>query len=154
MPLIQDAFELSSPRLRQAYAYWDGKRLGRRMPARRDLDPLDIPTLLPNVMLLDVLSDPLDFRYRLIGTEVRSRFHRDYTGVRLSELPDKGRGSIVWQNSEQVVISKAPFSRMPPYVGPDEYVRGGENLLLPLSDDDETVNMIFQVIEFERSPPL
>jgi len=101
-------------------------------------------------MLIDVLREPLDFRYRLIGTEARSILKADYTGKRFSDLPGKGKGSIVWDNCEQVVLTKAPFSRSPPYAGPEPYLRHCENLLLPLSEDDMEVGMILQAISFER----
>jgi hypothetical protein len=152
MPTVLDASELSAPRLREAFAYWHGKLAGRKMPARRDIDPIEMPKLLPYVMLVDVLPAPLDFRYRLIGTEARSILQQDYTGKRFSELPGKGKGSVVWDNCEQVVLTKAPFSRSPPYVGPERYFRNCENLLLPLSENDTEVAMILQVISFERGP--
>jgi hypothetical protein len=57
------------PIAREALAYWEGKLSGRPMPTRRDFDPVfEIPHLLPWIMLVDVLREPLDFRYRLIGT--------------------------------------------------------------------------------------
>ena len=120
------------------------------MPRRRDIDPVEIPRLLPYIMLIDVLREPDDFRYRLIGTEVRSISRRDYTGLRFSEVPGKGSGSVVWENCVEVVRSKTPFSRSPPYVGPEEYLQRCENLLLPLSEKDDEVNVIMQVISFER----
>ena len=38
-------------RVRAIYRYWDGKRNGRLMPSRADLDPVDIPKLLPDAYL-------------------------------------------------------------------------------------------------------
>ncbi len=150
MPTVFDPSQLSAPRLRQAFAYWQGKRAGRAMPSRRDIDPVEMPQLLPYVMLIDVLPEPLDFRYRLIGTEVRAIVARDYTGLRFSEVPGKGKDSVVWGNCEEVVRRKAPLSRSPPYVGPEPHLTRCENVLLPLSEDDREVSMILLVISFER----
>ena len=47
--------------------------------------------------------------------------------------------------------SGAPASVLPPYVGPNQQVRCTENLLLPLSDDDRSVAMIFKAIDFVRT---
>src|SRR5690349_3042563 len=136
MQSIFDGSQLSAPRLRQAFRYWDAKRAGRAMPGRRDIDPVDIPALLPWLMLIDVIAEPaLDFCYRLIGTEIRRLSHANHTGRRFSALPGEGNGSVVFGNCEQVVLSRAPFSRSPPYVGPDPRVVRCENLLLPLSSD-------------------
>ena len=136
--------------LRQALAYWDAKRRGRRMPARRDLDPIEIPRLLSRIILTDVLRDPLDFRYRLIGTEVVAVARFDFTGLRFSELSGKGSDSVVWDNCLTVVRTKAPFSRKPPYVGPRDDLHSGQNLLMPLSSDGLEVDMIFQVIAYQQ----
>jgi len=152
MPSILDPSELSAPRLKQAFAYWQSKRTGRAMPSRRDIDPGDIPKLLPYLMLIDVLPAPLDFHYRLIGTEICSISKHDYTGKRFSEVPGKGKGSVVWDNCEKVVLTKMPFSRTPPYIGPEQYLRECENVLLPLSENDTEVSMILQVISYERGP--
>ena len=43
----------------QALQYWLEKKGDRPMPGRRDLDPIEMPGLLPHVILLDVLHDPL-----------------------------------------------------------------------------------------------
>jgi hypothetical protein len=147
-----DPGQLSAARLRDAHAYWDVLRGGRAMPARGDIDPVEMRGFLPFVMLIDVL-DPLDFQYRLIGTEVRNISQRNYTGMRFSALPGKGPESVVWAGCEEVVRSKVPYSRTPPYVGPEAHLRRCENLLLPLSDDGFNVTTILKVISFERGLP-
>ena len=118
------------------------------MPARVDIEPAEIIDFLPFVMLIDVVSDPTDFRYRLIGTAVVEISKSDMTGRKFSELAGKGPESIVWDNCSQVIASRAPFSRSAPYVGPAERLWNCENLLLPLSADGESVNMILQVVDF------
>lgn len=118
------------------------------MPSRADIDPVEIPTLLPYVMLIDVV-EPLDFRYRLIGGEARSIMRRNYTGRLFSEIDGKGESSILWRGCESVVRGKQPLSFSPPYIG-SETLRHCENVLLPLSDNRVDVTMIFKVISFER----
>jgi PAS domain-containing protein len=67
--LISHPSMLNAPRLRAALTYWDAKRQNKLMPPRSDIDPVEIPRLLPYVMLIDVVREPLDFRYRLMGTQ-------------------------------------------------------------------------------------
>jgi len=145
-----DPLSLRADRLRVAYGYWLSKREGRLMPSRSDIDPVEIPALLPYVMLIDVVPEPLDFRYRLIGTAARNIMRRDYTGLLFSELAGKGAGSVLWHGCELVVRSKMPISMSPPYVGAEPSLKECENVLLPLSDDRVGVTMIFKVISFER----
>ena len=118
------------------------------MPARRDIRPEEIKDLLPHVVLMDVFRDPLDFRYRVIGTAVVAISRSDLTGRKFSEIPGKGPGSVLWSGCEDVVAARSPLSRVPPYVGPETRLRKCANILLPLSDDDESVNMILKVIDF------
>jgi len=55
----------------QLYEYWRKKAPGPgRLPARGDIDPVDLGALLPNVWLVDVVGDPPRFRFRLIGGAV------------------------------------------------------------------------------------
>lgn len=137
-------------RLRAALRYWTSKCADGRLPSRRDFDPpTEVPRLLPHIVLVDVAHDPLDFRYRLVGTEVCSRVDADYTGVRLTDLPHQRPGSRVWENATLVVEQRRPVFSDIPYVGADPDVRGYQDLLMPLSRDGCRVDMIFALIEFD-----
>ncbi len=70
---------LGDHRIRAAYDYWIAKRGARPLPSRRDLDPVDIPKLLPHVMLVAVEPDGR-YRYRLIGTANVAEHGLDATG--------------------------------------------------------------------------
>lgn len=77
---------IASERLRQLVQYWSLKRGGQRMPSRADIDPVDIPRLLPYLRLVDVLREPeIRFRYRLIGTAIVERMGIDITGRYIDE---------------------------------------------------------------------
>lgn len=131
-------------------AYWHRIRGARRMPSRKDLDPLDIPELLPYVMLIDVLRDPLDFRFRLLGTGHDAIVASNYKGVRFSELAHLRRGNAVWDEYERVAVERTPLRSFVPYVGTDRSVRCIEHCLMPLSTDGETVDMIFVIAAVDR----
>lgn len=119
------------------------------MPARSDMDPLDIPRILPSVMLLDVLSDPQDFRYRLIGTRWVWHFERDDTGRLMSEVPHQNAPSRVWTACRSVVELRRPLSPANlPYVGRRHGFSAIEALIMPLSRDGETVDMLFVTVDF------
>src|SRR4051794_5327847 len=69
MPQILEAPpETAHPKTIRLYEYWLRKmpRAGL-LPSRRDIDPTDIPALLDNIWLLDVVGAPRRFRFRLIG---------------------------------------------------------------------------------------
>ena len=124
------------------YRYWDGTRNGRLMPARRDIDPADIPALLPHVSLIHKLDG--QFRFRLVGSAAGEQFGRDLTGDVV--------GSHVGNAPETVAATQAVcervFSTARPVFSPGHYetrpglIYHGSVLLLPLSDDGMRVNMI------------
>jgi hypothetical protein len=138
--------EVSHPTLVALHRYWDGKRGGRLMPARRDLDPSEIVKLLPHIYMLDVERDPLRFRYRLIGTAICTFLGRDYTG-RIVDAATYGEGESLNRLLElftAVVETRGPVA----YKGNIWYVSGREwrqveALLMPLSRDGATVDIIF-----------
>lgn len=145
--------ETATPLLRSVHAYWDGKRQGRRMPARADLDPAEIKPLLPHLLLMDVLRDgspdwPLDFRYRLIGTFVDANMSARYTGIRMSALPHQRPPGRLWESLAAVVAAREPRVNRVPYIGPHRDFLSVVDIVLPLSDDDETVTMLFCAIDF------
>ena len=134
----------------EALAYWESKLAGRRMPARRDFDPVfEIPALLPWVMLVDVLRNPPDFRYRLIGTGIASRSQRDHTGHLFSELFRTGPDSVVWKDRMAVVETRAPKLTAPAYIGKDKLIQGVAGIHLPLSSDGGMVDMIFTFVAYQ-----
>jgi PAS domain len=162
LALSSKAVQTIPQRIREGFSYWQSLRQGRMMPARRDIDPFDMRTLLPNVVLLDVSYQSahcrstsavasLDFRFRLVGTEVAARSAHDYTGRRLADIPHMAPGTPFWQHREEVVRCRRPLYSAPCYVGPARQIRSCHNLLLPLSEDDELVNMIFCLVTFEQT---
>ena len=52
---------VQSQRIHRLYAYWLDKAAGG-VPARAEFDPVDVRELLPNLMMLDVLGEPLRLR--------------------------------------------------------------------------------------------
>jgi len=63
----------------ELYRYWLGKHVDGRPPARRDLDPpLEIPALVPRLMLIELVAG--EFKYRLVGSEVARYLAADITG--------------------------------------------------------------------------
>ncbi len=121
------------------------------MPARSDLSPADMISFLPNIILLDVLRDPLDFRYRLIGTKVTLQMlHTDNTGLTMRELESKGQGpgSKIFGNCLRAVETCGPVAAQTPYVGKNSDFKATEDVILPLSADGKTVNMLFVTAEF------
>lgn len=140
---------LRSPRVREGLAHWRRLAGDRTMPCRKDLDPLDIPALLPHIMLKDVQHAPLDFRYRLVGTTVRYHSTADYTGLWMSQIPHQGPDSVVWRVCASVATKAVPILLRPPYAGPQRDFLWLEAAVLPLaSGDGEPPGTLLLFIDF------
>lgn len=139
------ASAISDSRLQAGYAYWQRKATGRRMPSRAQLDPIEIPKLLPHVMLVEVAADGR-YRYRLIGTENERAQGINATGAFIDEvLKGPEYKAHVLGLYDKVVRERRPiYSEMlflSPEIGAIE--RHTKVLFMPLSDDDEAVNLVF-----------
>jgi hypothetical protein len=134
-------------RLGAIYAYWDGKRRGRSMPSRTDIDPLELKPFLPQLVLLDVEGDPPRFRYRLVGTEVtqvrRGLTKSDPTGKFVDSVTHHQGTSAVLAHYCRVVAERKPSVEAGTYEpSPERRWARFSRLVLPLSADDVTVNML------------
>lgn len=137
--------QIAHASLRQLYAYWDEKRAGRRFPARADIDPVEIGFVLGNLSLIDVLHDPLRFRFRLQGTLSVSRLGYDMTGKFADEIPDPEYRQVVRETYERLVREARPMRdlRKTSY---DHKSHRYEIVWLPLSDDGTTINMLIACV--------
>jgi hypothetical protein len=134
-------------RLEQAYLYWCGKAGGRRMPQRADIEPTEIPRLLPDVMLVDVLPEGR-YRYRLIGTENALAQGVNATGRYLDEvLPGSEYRAHVLALYDECVRERRPLYSECLFLSPrgDAPERHTKVLFMPLSNDGDRVNMVFVV---------
>ena len=145
--------KMSSPLIVAGYRYWNSRRAGRSMPLRSDLDPIiDIPTLVPHIILFDVRREPLDFRFRLVGSNVRQNLSRDYAGHWFSEFPNYDASSSIWPRHKLLDETGQPMLQRPNYVGPHNDFIYVENILLPLGVEEPGWGMQLMFIDFIRKP--
>ena len=145
---------IQDDRLRDLYRYWAEKKHNRPLPARVDLDPMEIPQLLQNIVLVDVVGEPPRFRYRLVGTAVIQALGWEITSRFIDELP-------LDQNYTEHLLSlyrTAVEERRPVYSEGDFAGRPFKGrwqscrLLLPLSRDGEAIDMILVGQVFNEAP--
>ena len=134
-----------SDRLRRAYAYWHSKCDRCHMPSRADLDPVEIPDLLPHVTLVDVVPDDRRFVYRLVGTSEVDVRGRDPTGLSVAEAYFGPTPESAVQNYVTVAETKRPVFERTDFTSANGRFVDEEALFLPLSSDGIAVDMIFVV---------
>ncbi len=128
---------------RALYEYWlsihpDSDTL----PGRQHLDPIDIPSLLPNVWLVDVVKDPVRFRFRLFGTAHYGAMDRDCTGMWIDEAFPSFLGSEVYSDYINLIENGVPSYRKGPASFHIPNYKTIERIMLPLAENGTDVNMI------------
>ncbi|MFQ5772966.1 MAG: PAS domain-containing protein [Kiloniellaceae bacterium] len=143
-----DPVDIKDPRLRDLYNYWESKKRGDRLPARADIDPVEIPGLLRNVALVRVIGDAEDFEIVLAGSRIEEVHGRSLKGVSISTLREKLETSPAIRQYAEVVRHAEPR-----YREGDLKIFGKEHwwshrLLLPLSSDGKRVDMMLAGVFF------
>lgn len=138
------------PKIRALTMHWISISPAGQLPGRRHLEPLDIPRLLPNIWLLDVVRVPeTRLRYRLVGTNVARAFEGDPTGRFLDELRPGPRNPHLDANLRAVADQALPSWRVgrPLLWNLHDFLRL-ERVCLPLASDGVQVDMILALTVF------
>jgi hypothetical protein len=133
---------IKTPLLRRLHDDWQARRRGRPLPARADFDPLDLKYLMGKLLLVDVLREPLRFRFRLVGTELVKHAGIDLTGRMLDDYPYPEFREHMRELYTAAVTTRQPLGSSQARLVLDGRLRRYEGLLLPLASDGETVDML------------
>lgn len=148
-----DPRELAHPTLAFLRSYWDDKRAGRAMPSRGDIRPSELREHLGWVLMIEVLPEMADFRFKLIGTLVTDYFLTDATGKTVTEA-FAGHGPVATKAVKALFRRTAREKRPLRAFGDANWIAPGyeefDAIYLPLSDDGETVNMLLHGFVFDR----
>ncbi len=111
------------------------------MPARSDIDPADIPILLPYLMIVEKAGN--DFRYRLLGSALVRQLGKDVTGQVVGSQFSNPSQAI---EAKRLIYSRV-FTGARPVLAAVEFKMspGAINhvlqLILPLSSNGTEVDM-------------
>ena len=146
--------DLAAPALVDTFTYW--KKItpaGAIGPAWGVFRLQDLsPEAISLTLVVDVLREPLDFRYRFWGTAHVERKKIDRTGQKTSDEHPQGRGPKVAGEYQTVVERRIPllFSRLIEF--PDGRLPLPQLALrLPLSDDGNQVTGIASVTYWDEN---
>jgi len=142
--------QLESPMLRRFYADWEVRRRGREFPARRDFDPCDLAYALGYVSLMDVLRDPVRFRFRLQGTSVAERTGVDMTGKFVDEMKDRRHRDMATGHFRETVEARQPVVKIRRAYVTDVRVWNCEILVVPLANADADIDMLMSCIAWHE----
>ena len=133
--------QLEEPALRTLLSYWNELPKGVRLPLSQKIDPLNMRAALGYVMLLEVLDDGMDYRYRLYGSIIAGHAGFDATGLLVSEIPISQMVPFFLACYQACLMRKEHlFTR---HVPPMEVrVRSWDRLILPLENGDGAIDRL------------
>ncbi|MBT4045159.1 MAG: PAS domain-containing protein [Rhodospirillaceae bacterium] len=126
------------------FTYWRSIAKGAAMPARPDLDPIDIPMIIPWMFLIDVLrqSTGIDFRFRLIGGRNAELVRQDGTGKLVGEVFPEATAALMRHSYTEVVELRQPLCWLANVPDQDRAFIACYRALFPFSADGQAVNLI------------
>ena len=138
---------IRNPRLCALLRYWNAKRGDRPMPSRADIDPVEIPRLLPICLLADI--DTPHPRIRLLGTHATNAYGTETRGRTIDRF-DLGDFAPAWLEAFRI-------ARESPVGAAGSFLTGTqfslvETMLMPLADDGGRPRYIFGGLLISPSP--
>ena len=132
-PSTGDAF-IQDPDMLRLFDYWRSLRAGRALPAKSDIDPLEISWALSRIYLVD--HSPEDgFVYCLAGNDIAGIFGRaNLKGLRPRDFLPKERAEPVERLFQQVVDERCIMWMKGLIYFRADRTPIGERLVLPLGD--------------------
>jgi len=146
--------------LRDLLAYWEHKRdlltAETELPARADIDPLEMRRLLGHLVLIDRVAATEGpgpaFHYRLVGVQITERAHKDFTG-RIDELGSASGALTTWlADLERCMETGRPVLRRGLFPWREASELTCEWGLFPLASDRKRPDKVLAGIFFPRLP--
>jgi hypothetical protein len=133
-----------NPKIARFFDYWLSIKPARGLPGRQHFDPLDIADIMPRIWMLDVLRDPLRYRYRLVGTKEVATLQREVTGLMFDEVHPhlRGTGEAFGRLDEVALRGVATYRHGGVVAIHHKEHLDVENCVVPLARDGRTFDII------------
>jgi len=142
------------PGVKAVFAYWGRKRGDRFAPMRADIDPAELRTWLPGIVIVDVAHFPDQLVYRLVGTRAVEVRGSDPTGKTVVERYFGTNRDEILENYRLVIEERRVVYDFDPTPSRDGFFEEAETILLPLSSDGAKVDKVLIYFETRRRTPV
>ena len=130
------------PHCQSLLVYWRARLQEDGLMLRSDFNPLDLPTAMGGMFVVEPVNGGADMRYRLVGSENESRLGRKFTGELFTKSysPEMAAEQIAFHN--RIIESKRPACLQGRFIGVDlEHVHY-EAIYLPVRTADGGMQVI------------
>lgn len=136
--------KIQHPKLIALHDHWQARMRENSFPYRSDFNPFELRPFLGHLLILEIVDEFDESRYRLFGSILADYLQVDLTGKRLKDISLKQSRSIFLEY-RNLLIENSPLA-----VFNQALVEGNltryEKLMLPLSSDEKPIAMILAAI--------
>ncbi len=139
---------LTSERLKIVHGVWRDLAAGRIGPKRDEITPALLRGTTAFTFTIDVVDGGRDFRFRFAGDRIIQFIGRRLAGSLLSEIRGARFFDVMHMLYEECTRTKAPVARGPVQTTyPGKEFLEIETIILPLSEDGQTVSCLFGAMD-------
>jgi len=136
------------PRLETFFRHWRARLTATAWPRRADLDPIEIPRVLPHVMITQRAAGGAEY-LRVVGTHIVDHLGFDPTRRELNTMAgDANFADLCLELLAEMRLQNAPLYATGRHFSPRGATRTCSRVLLPLSDGDGAVDAAAHCIVF------
>jgi hypothetical protein len=134
--------------------YWRGLAPPGRLPSYRAVDPIALVHFMPYLVSVEVLAQPLDFRFRLMGEHVAMHSGRSLAGLCLGHLmAESSPGEAAFYRRlfgyfQAAAAGDKPLGARFDYDGSAGIPRSVEMVAMPLAGRDGGVERLLAAMVF------
>jgi len=107
------------------------------------------PALLPNSVLMDVIDEGKDYKFRVYGTAHVTHFGADLTGLTVSKVEKINPASkVIRQVYDMVITHRTEVFFELDYLNRNDVVKRATGVMLPLTNDQGKINRLYGVMDW------
>ena len=127
-------------------AHWRKLCDEREYPSFFDLDPSAIPDMWKNCFVLEIFKDDAEPRFRAMGEALAEQVDFSLIDQPISMAPEKSLPGVALSFLDEVLQKSVPISRGDEYFKDDGTKVLFRSIILPMSDDGDTINGILGAV--------
>ena len=150
---IFDEEFIKIPEFQTLLKYWASKRGDRVFPSRKDINPVDLKEILPNVFIFELIMQErklVDVKATLLGTAVVN-LYGESTGDSVNNAQDKEVGPRVLSMCQKCIDAKGPMANQVNVLTPDRPHISVSSLYCPLSSNGTDIDKIIGQVTILKS---
>lgn len=137
----------------RALKYWQELAgSSRRFPSRREVARENAGDLWDHLFIVEVAANAADFRFAMAGAVLCAALGRDPTDEKIATALPGGMGARTVFLYQAAVGLKGPVDDANKWTRPDGAEILYRSIVLPLSDDGQTVNALLGAFSFRPVP--